>query len=320
MTGRDDSYLNQSWQSDLAVTLEKPMKHAEYSIRIPESVELFRRGTFPEARRRAVVHHGAGLLAAGGESPVQDEDRQIDAGQGFGGPDPQEHLGEDSKPRAFQEADGRPHAGQPKAEADDQPRDGPRRRAKETTTRPKRSGRRSTCSASGPSKTFPSSLGMRWKDRCPLLLCCRFLLLWVLSAAVPLGQGAGEPCPSDPANDFLTVGGRTFASVQGSLIETTVTTWCLSCHDGTVSRNIFRKTLSQGSIGTMSLDFLDRSHPVDIAYPRNVAGFVNIDLLDRRLILEGDRVTCVTCHFGDDGLEVRLQTDGIELCLGCHIK
>lgn len=78
---------------------------------------------------------------------------------------------------------------------------------------------------------------------------------------------------------------------------------CVICHDGGVGTRV-------GGAG---------EHPVDILY-LNRPGYS--EMLDRRIILVGGKVTCLSCHDPYKNTKMRLvmSNEGSRLCLECHQK
>lgn len=130
------------------------------------------------------------------------------------------------------------------------------------------------------------------------------------------------------ANLPLEVAGRTFLGTgrAGILEVESTSTVCLSCHDGTVSMAISVRrhraentsALLHGSSKRLQLD-PGSEHPVDVPYPFDSPEYVQRSMLDPRIELEGDRVTCTTCHSGEVGA-LSIPITRSELCLSCHLK
>jgi len=148
-----------------------------------------------------------------------------------------------------------------------------------------------------------------------------FLAIFLFAAAwayaedlCPLAESPGSP-------ERIVLVGRHLAAEgsQGLLPGVDdITGYCLSCHDGTVATGIRLGRRDRRLSGVR----LHSSHPVDVPYPRNRAGYRNPVQIDSKIPLAGGQVTCVSCHAGDDPsrdfLSVRLTRS--RLCLECHIK
>lgn len=148
-----------------------------------------------------------------------------------------------------------------------------------------------------------------------------FLALLLLGAVwahaeglCPLAETSGSP------ERILLVGRHLAAEGRRGLLPGVddVTGYCLSCHDGTVAPGIRLGRRDR----KLSEVRLHSSHPVDVQYPRNRAGYRNPEQIDSRIPLAGGQVTCLSCHGGDDPsrdfLSVRLTRS--RLCLECHSK
>ena len=157
-----------------------------------------------------------------------------------------------------------------------------------------------------------------------ILLATPVLVVSIASASetstCPAGQG-GEGA-------LTTIGGRSFAPDAGGLRETRVTSYCIGCHDGTVSRPVvvessgFARTAAS-PFGSTTDAFDHRgTHPVDISYPDGRRGFRPALEVERSLPLSGGLVTCETCHAADSSTPFRLtiSNEGSRLCLTCHEK
>lgn len=157
----------------------------------------------------------------------------------------------------------------------------------------------------------------------------------VLVAAVVLAAsiapaGSQLPCPARRGGDgaLTTVGGRSFATDFGILRETAVTSYCMGCHDGTIARLIPHAPKAATSDGLLGLhadsSYFDAAsqHPVDIPYPEGRRGFRPTAEVESVLPLSGGRVTCDSCHAGDDTTPAHLTIPnaGSRLCLTCHEK
>lgn len=157
-----------------------------------------------------------------------------------------------------------------------------------------------------------------------LVLAAATFVITVASASerttCPAGRG-GEAA-------LTTIGDRSFAPFAARLEETGVTSYCLGCHDGSVSRPVVigrtgSTRTAAGLYGSMTASF-DRGamHPVDVSYPDGRRGFRPASEIERSLPLVGGMVTCDSCHSGADSTPYRLtvSNEGSRLCLICHEK
>ncbi len=148
--------------------------------------------------------------------------------------------------------------------------------------------------------------------------------------------------PTINATDITNVGGVTAATA-------TVTSLCLSCHDGTVALNSFNNpsninptTTMVGTTGgklpagnsNLGSD-LTNDHPVNFTYDSTLAtndGFLRnpVDAVGSGLTngtkLFGGKVQCASCHDPHQSQDpsgkafVRHTMNGSGLCYGCHTK
>jgi predicted CXXCH cytochrome family protein len=121
----------------------------------------------------------------------------------------------------------------------------------------------------------------------------------------------------------------------------TVTSLCMSCHDGTVAVNALFNPPNVGTVGstyTAALDGTGRivsaanlgtdlrnDHPVNLDYQSSItngdSGLHTAASVSNLLI--GGQVTCASCHqVHDPSLPpfLRVTNSGSALCLACHIK
>lgn len=103
--------------------------------------------------------------------------------------------------------------------------------------------------------------------------------------------------------------------------------FCLTCHDGTIGRNILSQVFSQGGNfqGDMPGDFcLDRGHPVAVDYlPASLKSRGRLkhpSRLDPAVKLENGQVGCTSCHDSNSQLRAKLvmSNSGSRLCFSCH--
>jgi predicted CXXCH cytochrome family protein len=130
---------------------------------------------------------------------------------------------------------------------------------------------------------------------------------------------APGPAATQPTRSYRVGGGALDA---GSIV-------CLSCHDGTVARDVYA--------GAHAMTWSDRSagdvrpgsarvanHPVGVAYPDGTSGYHSAAAVvsGGRIRLPDGRIQCTTCHDPHNthrhpGMLV-MPNDGSRLCLSCH--
>ena len=141
------------------------------------------------------------------------------------------------------------------------------------------------------------------------------LLIWLslwCSAAEP-GQMRHDP--------LHEINGRVFYGADGHIVEVpSITTYCLSCHDGTVAPR--RQGPSVQGRGDRMQDIgMPGLHPVEVHYPTGDRGFKATAELPSAMVMPGGCVTCVTCHRLDsEDHELVVSNGRSELCLTCHQK
>lgn len=120
---------------------------------------------------------------------------------------------------------------------------------------------------------------------------------------------------------------RSFATPAGELDAASLV--CLSCHDGTVARDVYA--------GAHAMNWSDRSaagapprasrltnHPVGIRYPDGRADYASSAAVtsDGRIKLPGGRIQCTTCHDPHNTRRIPgmlvIPNDRSRLCLACH--
>lgn len=117
------------------------------------------------------------------------------------------------------------------------------------------------------------------------------------------------------------INGRFFYGVDGELVEvSTVTTYCLSCHDGT--EGPARQGPSFDEPGNKMLcEGLPGLHPVEVLYPVDDRGYRATEELPAAIIMTEGRITCVSCHRLDSEThELVVKNRRSALCLTCHRK
>jgi predicted CXXCH cytochrome family protein len=137
-------------------------------------------------------------------------------------------------------------------------------------------------------------------------------------------------CPAGRGGEaaLKTIGDRSFAPFGARLEETGVTSYCIGCHDGSVSRPVVigrtgSLRAAAGLFGSATASFdASAMHPVDVTYPDGRRGFRPASEVERVLPLAGGMVTCESCHSGADSTPNRLtvSNEGSRLCLVCHEK
>ena len=153
-----------------------------------------------------------------------------------------------------------------------------------------------------------SNLRRGWLN-CVLLIS---LGLWCGAAAEP-GQTRHEP--------LHEINGRVFYGADGHIVEVpSITTYCLSCHDGTVAP--WRQGRSdQGRGDRMQNNGMPGLHPIEVLYPIGDRGYRATEELPSAMVMTGGCVTCVTCHRLDsEDHELVVSNRQSELCLTCHRK
>ena len=139
-----------------------------------------------------------------------------------------------------------------------------------------------------------------------------WLSLWCSTAAEP-GQMRHDP--------LQEINGRVFYGAEGHIVEVpSITTYCLSCHDGTVAP---RRQGPSDQVRGERMQFKGMSglHPVEVHYPTGDRGFNATEKLPSAMVMPGGLVTCVTCHRLDSGdHELVVSNRRSELCLTCHRK
>lgn len=91
----------------------------------------------------------------------------------------------------------------------------------------------------------------------------------------------------------------------------TLSSTCLSCHDGSAAPSVAFHTATSGG-----------SHPVSVTYAfaRPEVAVRPIGPLDPLVVLPGGRVECVSCHAGDGTGPHKTVLSFSALCTGCHQK
>lgn len=139
------------------------------------------------------------------------------------------------------------------------------------------------------------------------------VLSWLLTCAF-VAVYAG------PALPFDNYGNIASEMLRGSR-------FCLTCHDGTIGRNILSQDFSQrGNFqGDTPGDFcVDRGHPVGVDYlPASLKSRGRLkhpSLLDPAVKLENGQVGCTSCHDSNSQLRAKLvmSNSGSRLCFSCH--
>jgi hypothetical protein len=122
------------------------------------------------------------------------------------------------------------------------------------------------------------------------------------------------------------IGGWAFSPETGGSCGTGVTSYCIGCHDGLISRTVLVRAPAsirslEGLIASRVPGFeLGAVHRVDIAYPEGRHGFRPASQVEMTLPLNGGRITCETCHSGDVTTPYHLTIPNVasRLCLTCH--
>lgn len=150
----------------------------------------------------------------------------------------------------------------------------------------------------------------------------RTFLLW-LCLAFPFVALAGKDPPAGSRGRcpgrLLHAAGRAFAAAGDHLLRTDATTYCLGCHDGTVSC-LVTTSVATSAAGERVVALPSANHPVDVPYPVARKSFRPRADVERTLPLTNGRVTCETCHSGDPSSPAQLTVPNTRsrLCLTCH--
>ena len=142
------------------------------------------------------------------------------------------------------------------------------------------------------------------------------LLIWLslwCSTAAESGQMRHDP--------LQEINGRVFYGADGHIVEVpSITTYCLSCHDGAVALRR-QGPSNQGRAERMQYNGMPGLHPVEVHYPTGDRGFNATAELPSAMVMPGGFVTCVTCHRLDsENHELVVSNRRSELCLTCHRK
>ncbi len=164
--------------------------------------------------------------------------------------------------------------------------------------------------------------------KCRSMALILFLAAWSTFAAA--SATAEAACPAGRTNGaaLTSFGGRALSPETGGSFGTGGTSYCIGCHDGLISRTVLLRarasTLSSGSLVLSSTpaNELGAIHRVDFAYPEGRRGFRSASQVEMTLPLSDGRITCETCHSGDDTTPYHLTISnvGSRLCLTCHEK
>ena len=95
-----------------------------------------------------------------------------------------------------------------------------------------------------------------------------------------------------------------------------VTAHCLECHGPDIGA---AEAEAAAPTPVHSVGGADRSHPVDVVYPKAGQGLTPRGTLDERLLLIEGRMTCVTCHAPEAADHALVIPEaGSQLCIACH--
>jgi predicted CXXCH cytochrome family protein len=120
---------------------------------------------------------------------------------------------------------------------------------------------------------------------------------------------------------------RAYDTPAGELDEASLV--CLSCHDGTVARDVYAGTHAMNWSDLTSAGIAPgrtrlTNHPVGIRYPVGEQQYHSAEAVtaDSRIRLPDGRIQCTTCHDPHNtrrhaGMLV-ISNDRSRLCLACH--
>lgn len=157
------------------------------------------------------------------------------------------------------------------------------------------------------------------------------ILLFAAHSTFPAASAPAETtCPTGRMGGarLTETGGRSLSPETGGSCGSGVTPYCIGCHDGLISSSVLLRPRSSvrslGSLVVSSAPPFDPGgvHRVDIPYPEGRRGFRPASQVELTLPLDGGRVTCETCHSGDDATPYHLTIPNVasRLCLTCHEK
>jgi predicted CXXCH cytochrome family protein len=152
------------------------------------------------------------------------------------------------------------------------------------------------------------------------LIRASVIVALILSAVLCKADEAADPRVS--THQAITVTENSVFLRAGDGLEAVpdISTYCLTCHAEETSTTDTTSPSSALQSSHHVLGSAKRSHPVDIPYPRQDPGYVEVESLDHRILLIRGMTTCLSCHSYDSAehqlvLPVR---DG-KLCQACHL-
>jgi predicted CXXCH cytochrome family protein len=120
---------------------------------------------------------------------------------------------------------------------------------------------------------------------------------------------------------------RPYQTKAGELNDASLV--CLSCHDGTVARDVYAGThaMSWSELSAMGLEpgkTRLTNHPVGVKYPEGEAKYHSVAAVESsgRIRLPGGRIQCTTCHDPHNSEQrpymLIMSNERSRLCLSCH--
>ena len=122
-------------------------------------------------------------------------------------------------------------------------------------------------------------------------------------------------------NPVHYISGRFFLETDLDLTEiSSITAFCLGCHDGTVAPARHGPVEPESQEGAWC-NGTPGLHPVDTVYPDDTVEYAPRALLPSRMLMPHGRVTCVACHdLEAKNHELVIPNRRSALCLTCHRK
>lgn len=128
-------------------------------------------------------------------------------------------------------------------------------------------------------------------------------------------ETSGEKWKHQTAIPYAHPEGKLTERPGGSLVDT-FSVECLSCHDGTISKE------PQVQVkGGMWQHGIGMSHPIGVDYPRS-EDFAYPESLPKEVRLFDGKVGCLSCHeiYAKEKNMLVMNNRGSRLCLSCHKK
>ena len=141
----------------------------------------------------------------------------------------------------------------------------------------------------------------------------------ILSAVLCKADEAVDPRVSTHPAITVTEKGVFLKVGDGLEAVPDISTYCLTCHAEESSTTDTTSPSSALQSSHRVLGSAERSHPVDIPYPRQDPGYVEVESLDHRILLIRGMTTCLSCHSYDSAEhQLVLPVSGGKLCQACH--